>query len=502
MGDSFISGEGAEFVNGTHTGPYAAVRDAGGRMQGFQDYSADNSNAYFCHRSDKAEVAVAQLSGISARFNIACSGAIPRDIGQPSYTREHGRYVAAQLDQLRAIATTHDIDLVVINLGANSLGFGDVAAKCIGKFLTDAFTGWWEPWINIWSPHATTTGACGAGDFPDAADIARAEADLAAASRLILHTLDQIDADGQHRVVFQDYVNPLPEDFDVKFHTEDGRSDTRDKFRSLARERYAAGCPVHRGTLRHAHDMSENLGAMISRVHDGMLREFPGSDLVYLDVQQAFDGARLCETTGSPVGALHSPTRAITNSTGRVQQTLDGDKLDVRDLFENCTDYFQRCQEAWHPNSNGHAVLGRCLTAAWTATAPLVDCRRLGDGRIVTDQKLPSVDVSLSGRVQQSLDRTGMPILAVSASYSAKLQNAPGLSITGVRVTATSVNNGSLPAKTSMSGTYSYDVRCSATQINLRVSVRVTLSDGSVASGGSTFSRNVSDCGGSDIPIR
>ena len=495
MGDSFISGEGA--------GAYDSVVDISGRAQGYQDFSAPNSNAFFCHRSTRAQIEVAALPGINERFNIACSGAIPSDIGSPSINRDHGRYVAAQLDQLRAIATTHDIDLVVVNLGANSVGFGDVAAKCVGKFLTDAFTGWWEPWVNIWSPHATTTGACGAGDFPNAAAVARAEGEVAAASRQILNTLAAIDPDGQHRVVFQDYINPLPKEFDRKFHDEDGRRDTRDKFRNLARERYAAGCPVHRGTLTHAHAMSEALGRMVGNVHATMAREYPGADLVYLNVQRSFDGARLCETSASPTNALHAPTRAVTSQTGHVQATLDGNKSDVKKLFENCTTYFQRCQEIWHPNPAGHAVLGQCLSAAWTSTGRLVDCQRRSNGQIVSTTKQPTVYVSLSGGVQGSLNpRTGLPTLVVNMSYHSTLRDAPGLSVVSTQVNAVSQNAGRLPSRTSMSGTYDYRVGCDATGINLRITVTATLSDGSRASGTASYVHDVSDCGGPGVPQR
>lgn len=494
VGDSFISGEGA--------GNYTSVLDSNNRVQGYQNFSAPNSNAYFCHRSANAQVAVAALPGIQTRFNVACSGAIPHDIGSPSINRDKGRYVAAQIDQLRAIATTHDIDLVVVNLGANAVGFGDVASKCVGKFLTDAFTGWWEPWVNIWSPHATTTGACGAGDFPSSSTLARAEDEVAASMRLILDTLRQIDPDGQHRVVLQDYVNPLPQEFHRDFHDESGRRDSRDKFRDLARERYAAGCPVHRGTLRHAHNMSESLGRMVGNVQSRMLREYPGADIVYLNVQRAFDGARLCEIASSPSGTLHAPTRAITNSTGRIQHTLDGNKSDVKKLFENCTNYFQRCQEIWHPNRAGHAVLGQCLTAAWRASASLVQCSRRSNGQIVSAELRPTIDLSLYGRVEQGLTRTGEAILHVSASYSASLKNAPGLSVSSVSVTASSRNVGSVGTRRSTSGTFNYSVRCSATSISLTVTISATLSDGSTVRDTATFNQALRDCGGPGVPIR
>ena len=487
VGDSFVSGEGA--------GNYQAVVDRSGIAQGYQDFSAPNDNAYFCHRSANAEINVAELAGINTRFNIACSGGIAADIASPSSERTGGRNVDAQLTQLRAIGETHDIDLVLIGLGANELDFTPISKLCIGNFLTDAFTGWWEPWINIWAPHSTTKGTCGRGDFPNASAVAEAEAELASTVREILDVLDEIDADGTHRVVIQDYVNPMPQEFHRNFHEQNGRRDTRDKFRALARERYAAGCPIHRGALPLAHDLSEDLGTIVENVHDQMLREYPGADLVYLNVQKAFDGARLCETAASPTGALHTPTRAVTSQDGHVQHTLEGNKLDVKKLFENCMTHFQRCQETWHPNAAGHAVLGQCLTAAWRSATPLVDCSRSG-GQVRATSKAPSVNVDLSARVIETLDRRGGAVLEVSGSYSARLNNAPGLSVRSVRVTATDRSAARLPSKTSMSGTYTYRLRCQPTTINLRVSVELTLSDGQIVNGSGSYRREVSNCGG------
>ena len=48
--------------------------------------------------------------------------------------------------------------------------------------------------------------------WPPPRSSAAATAETTAAVRQLLTTLDQIDADGQHRVVFQDYTNPLPLD--------------------------------------------------------------------------------------------------------------------------------------------------------------------------------------------------------------------------------------------------------------------------------------------------
>ena len=378
MGDSFISGEGA--------GNYEAVVDVNGAVQAFPGWSAANSNAFFCHRSANASIEVAALPGISARFNLACSGGQPHDMAGRSIDRASGRTVDAQIEQLRTVAQTHDIDLVLIGLGSNnsSFTFGTAAAECAGRFIADAYIGWWEFWVPLinWITGQTVSqDACTANDLATASELAAGQAETLAAARQILVVLDEIDADGEHRVVFQDYTNPLPLDYDNKFYKERRRTDTRDKFRHLARERYAGGCPAHRASLGPAHSFSQGLGNLVAGVHAALSNEFPGDDLVYLNVQRAFDGARLCETSSSPSGALATPLRLQDKSggapTGVPLTSIDNtDKFDIARIQGVCEDWFQTCQESWHPNAAGHAALAECLAGAWTGSDAVVDCDR------------------------------------------------------------------------------------------------------------------------------
>ncbi|MET7879596.1 hypothetical protein ABZS52_22025 [Micromonospora profundi] len=376
LGDSFISGEGA--------GAYAPVVDANGVAQGFPGWTAPNNNAYFCHRSANASLHKANLPGIQNRFNLACSGGQPHDIANASGARTNGRTVAAQLDQLRAVAQTNDIDLVLIGLGSNnsSFTFGSVAEKCANRFIADAWTGWWEFWAYLGGP--VEQKPCTDADLATAAQLSAATAETTAAVRQLLTTLDQVDADGQHRVVFQDYTNPLPLDLNATFHTEDGRDDTRDKFRDLGAERYAAGCPIHRASLAPGHRFSQGLGTIVKTTRDTLAAEFPADDLVYLNVQRAFDGARLCETTTSPTGALATPIRLQdSNPNGTFVTSLSGkDKIAIQRIANTCVSYFQTCQESWHPNATGHQVLGQCLAGAAATSARVVSCVRASSGAI------------------------------------------------------------------------------------------------------------------------
>ncbi|WP_432988621.1 SGNH/GDSL hydrolase family protein [Dactylosporangium sp. CA-233914] len=377
LGDSFISGEGA--------GNYQPVVDSGGVAQSFPGWSAPNSNAFFCHRSANASLLQATLPGIADRYNLACSGGRPADLATASSARDKGRSVAAQLDQLRAVAQTHDIDLVLVGLGSNNsqFTFGDVAEKCANRFIADAWTGWWEFWAYLGGP--VEQAPCAAADLATAAQFSAATTETVNAVRQLLITLNQVDADHQHRVVFQDYTNPLPLDLDPSYWEADGRQDDRDKFRDLGALRYAAGCPIHRASLSAGHLFSQGLGTLVQNVRNTLAAEFPNDDLVFLDVQHAFDGARLCEHPGSPAGALATPIRLQDGPSGTFVTSLSGkDKIAIQRIANTCASYFQTCQESWHPTAAGQAVLARCLNAATTTAARAVTCTRQPDGTIVT----------------------------------------------------------------------------------------------------------------------
>lgn len=375
LGDSFVSGEGA--------GAYSPVVDVNGVAQGFPGWSAPNSNAYFCHRSPNASIFRAALPGIQNRFNLACSGGRPYDITSASATRDKGRTVASQIDQVRAVAQTNDIDLVLIGLGSNnsSFSFGDVASKCANRFIADAWTGWWEFWAYINGP--IEQDPCTANDLATPAQVSAATAETITALRQLLTVLNQVDADHQHRIVLQDYTNPLPFDVMPSLISADGREDDRDKFRDLGAARYAAGCPIHRASMGPGHQFSQNLGTIVRNAYTTLAAEFSADDIVYLNVQRAFDGARLCEVSTNPATALATPVRVQNGPTGVPVTSLAGkDKIAIKKYADTCITYFQTCQESWHPNVAGHGVLGQCLAGAYAAAARTTACVRQSNGTI------------------------------------------------------------------------------------------------------------------------
>lgn len=225
---------------------------------------------------------------------------------------------------------------------------------------------------------------CTDADLGSPAQFDAAQGETTDGVRQILTTLDRIDADGEHRVVLQDYTNPLPEAYAGDYIEESGRNDRRDKYRALVDERYAAGCPAHEASLAPAHRFSQGLGTLVGGVAGTLRSEFPDDQITYLNVQHAFDGARLCENPGSPTGALPTPLRVMDGPSGtHVESFGPFDKLDIKRVTDTCSDYYQTCQESWHPSAAGHQVLGQCLTGAWSNPTASLTCRRQGSGEIL-----------------------------------------------------------------------------------------------------------------------
>lgn len=398
LGDSFISGEGA--------GEYQPVPDQSGGVSGYPGPFGEDQNAFFCHRSANASLHRASLDNIDVRFNLACSGGQPFDVKDWPVARGQRR-VDPQRSQLIRVAQGHDIDLVLIGLGSNNshFSFGAVAKECIRGFLSDAFVGDTAFLLDPVSYLTTGEkvprgGACEAGQFPSSGELDAAEAETYAALRELVATLRQVDSDGQHRIVLQDYTNPLPPDLAQKYHSErsagrfdtgtGNHDDTDAKFRGLASERYEGGCPIHRRSLGPAHQFSQRLGQLVARNADRLREEFPGEAIVYLNVQNALNGARLCEMADSPNQALASAPRFAFGPDYRYEDSLNWmDKLQLKQLAKTCESYFHICQEAWHPNAGGHGVLGQCLSfAARTGDRSVICTRNPADGQIV-DGPLP-----------------------------------------------------------------------------------------------------------------
>jgi hypothetical protein len=137
LGDSFISGEGGRWLgngsepfgtrSGTDRAAFACDGWGGCDYDPARVYGASERND--CHRSDVAPIRSAPVA-VDQRVNLACSGARlvniwPAALGGQSHFGE-----APQVDQLATLARRAEVRMVVLTVGANDVGFGQLVAGC------------------------------------------------------------------------------------------------------------------------------------------------------------------------------------------------------------------------------------------------------------------------------------------------------------------------------------------------------------------------------------
>ena len=317
LGDSFISGEAGRWLGngsealGTRSGTDRAAYDCGPLGCAYDParvYGASEAND--CHRSDVAPIESAPIA-VDRKVNLACSGASARNLwpGDEGGTVHFGE--PPQADQLAAVARLDQVRLVVVTVGANDIGFGELVAECALDWARspddepDTCHGEAEAEIQGALPHATryvTAALHGVRRAMRAAGYERSE----------------------YRLVAMGYASPFPEGRWFRY-PEDGWSRLSE-----------GGCPVWNADADWAAERATaDLGGMLEAAA-------AASGAEYLDLTHAFDGHQLCDRRSQRVGpAGPSP---ITAEWFRRLSFLQGST-----------------RESLHPNAYGQRVIGQCL---------------------------------------------------------------------------------------------------------------------------------------------
>ena len=91
-------------------------------------------------------------------------------------------------------------------------------------------------------------------------------------------------------------------------------------------------------------------------------------------------------TAAQAAPAVEAPDVLVKRISQDVIDTAKADKAiqagDIKRVTDTCSDYYQTCQESWHPSAAGHQVLGQCLTGAWNGASTRLTCTRQPDGSI------------------------------------------------------------------------------------------------------------------------
>jgi hypothetical protein len=317
LGDSFASGEGGRWLgNGTEplatrSGTDRAAFDCDGWLCEYDPVRIyGESEADGCHRSDVAPIRSAPVA-VDDAVNLACSGAKaenlwPAAIGGTGHFGE-----PPQADQLAAVARREDVRMVVVTVGANDLGFGELVAGCALDWVESS---------------------------PQEPELCRGEAEaeverrepgmeqaVARALRGIRRTMAAAGYGvGDYRLVAMGYASPLPAGRWLRY-PEDGWERLTE-----------GGCPFWAADAEWA--AGPGIDAIVAAIRGAAAAT--GAEL--LDVRHALDGHQLCDRRASRVGSA-GPDPASAEWVRRLS-FLQGSS-----------------RESLHPNAYGQRALGACI---------------------------------------------------------------------------------------------------------------------------------------------
>ena len=324
LGDSFISGEAGRW-NGNSNDGLDPDRDgtdrayrAGWLGTWWYDYDAVYPGSYDngCHRSDVAEIHSAGITA-DAVFNLSCSGAATANVFRSNNGGVSHKGEAPQADQLAAVAQNYDIELVVLSIGGNDLGFTDVITACVSSF---------------------TTGAAPCNGSQQAA----VDAKMAAVMADVAKTIDEVEAAivsagqkaGSYRLILQSYPSPMPRAAEIRYPEHNWDRLT------------IGGCPLWNVDADWARD------TLVPQIDTNLRSVAAAAGVEFLSLADSFQGREICSTSSSLVNGDSDTPSSTKHEWMRflVSGTIQGD-----------------LQESIHPNAFGQQALGRCLALAWAS---------------------------------------------------------------------------------------------------------------------------------------
>jgi lysophospholipase L1-like esterase len=317
IGDSFISGEGGRWLGngsealGTRSGTDRAAYDCGElgcEYDPARVYGA--SEADDCHRSDVAPIESAPIA-VDARVNLACSGAKARDLwpGDEGGTSHFGE--PPEADQLAAVAARDQVRMVVVTVGANDVGFGELVAECALDWARSPED---EPSTCHRDAEAQIRGA-----------LPSATRGMTTALRGVRKVMrDDGYARSDYRLVAMGYASPFPEGRWFRY-PEDGWSRLNE-----------GGCPVWNA------DADWAAGRATVDLGEALRDAATATGAEYLDLAHAFDGHQLCDRRSQRVGS-------------------DGPSPLTAEWFRRLSFLQGSTRESLHPNAYGQKAMGMCL---------------------------------------------------------------------------------------------------------------------------------------------
>jgi hypothetical protein len=333
LGDSFISGEGGRWLGngseplGTRSGTdRAAFGCAGWACEYDPGLVYGSSEGDDCHRSDVAPIRSAPVA-VREKVNLACSGARlanvwPAALGGRSHFGE-----PPQVDQLAAVARRSAVRMVVLTVGANDVGFGELVAGCA---LDWARSSEQDPAL-----------CRGRAQADVEARLPAMQAGLLKALRGVQTTLAGAGyRRSDYRLVTMGYASPFPGGRWIRY-PEAGWSRLTE-----------GGCPVWNADADWA--AGEGTDAIVT----AMRTAAAAAGAEFLDLRHALDGHQLCDRRARRVGR-------------------EGPAPESAEWVRRLAFVQGSSRESLHPNAYGQRAIGTCLGLVYASPRGDYSCQAI-----------------------------------------------------------------------------------------------------------------------------
>ncbi|WAL69019.1 GDSL-type esterase/lipase family protein [Amycolatopsis cynarae] len=299
------------------TGPLTIVTlgDSTLSGEGTGNYTPDTNgaNGDWCHRSPEATVFETALPGIEAKVNLACSGAPAAQValGDARQWTE-----PSQAGQLAQLVKNHRVAAVVVAVGANDdPHFSQLISQCFQSWLMSGNGPCSGPISATWDDRVN-------------AMVPKVVTALGDVKKVLAQAGYQPE---DYQLVLQSYAAPIGPDLPADLQS-------------------LNGCPFRTEDLRWVQDDG------VLKLSAGLARAAAQAGARFLDLSRAGRGHEACSGGADPSTEWFS----------RLVLRL-GD-LNYADRASHAL------QESFHPNANGHAQIGRCLTEFLATEMPSAAC--------------------------------------------------------------------------------------------------------------------------------
>ena len=332
LGDSYISGQAGRWQGnsddsfGSRAGTDRAcvASPSGCRYDPGRVYLG-GTQPPGCARSDVAEIRSAAIP-VDERVNIACSGAVTRNLLRARSGGRSFKGEAPQADQLAGIASRRRVELIAVTIGGNDLGFASVVAACAFAYVSRA------------APCNRAQQAAIEAKLPMAmAGVARVIDDI----RAVMRSAGYRPWD--YRLVLQGYPSALPR-----------AAENRYPQAGLARE-LVGNCPFYDADSNWARD------TIVPRIDASLEAVALRKRVQFMDLRDELQGREICSRSTRLADRSHPPSPVNSEWARFVGPSA---------IFQGGT-----IDEEVHPNAYGQQALGRCLTLLFARATGSWTCR-------------------------------------------------------------------------------------------------------------------------------